>query len=108
MSNDLTKIAAISPHSSPVLVTVGDIDIIVDQSQSPAKAWLNSCPHTGAPLATEPTTLVNQSGEFECCLHGATFARDTGLCTSGPCVNKYLDTVPLTAINGELWAKLPN
>ena len=108
MTNDLIKIAAINPNSSPTLVAIGDVDIIVDQGQTPPKAWLNSCPHTGAPLSMEASTLVADTGEFECCLHGATFARDTGLCTSGPCVNKHLETVPLTAINGELWAKLPN
>jgi len=90
------------------LCSAGDIDVIVDNQYSPPKAWLNSCPHTGAPLAMTADELLNADNRYECCLHGALFDRASGLCIDGPCINQYLEAVEASLQDDELHIRLTN
>jgi len=90
------------------LCHAGDVDVIIDNVTTPPKAWLNSCPHTGAPLAMIAEELINADNRYECCLHGAQFDRDSGLCIEGPCINQYLDAVELVYQDGEHYIRLTN
>ncbi|MCP3866679.1 MAG: Rieske (2Fe-2S) protein [Gammaproteobacteria bacterium] len=66
-------------------------------------AYLNSCPHTGAPLDWVPHQFLNLEGNLiQCAVHGALFEIDTGLCVYGPCVNRRLEPLKLEIKNGKL------
>ncbi len=62
-------------------------------------AYINHCPHTGAPLDWEPDQFLNLDQSYiQCAMHGALFEIETGLCVYGPCVNRRLDSVPLDQV----------
>ncbi len=53
--------------------------------------YVDSCPHTGAPLPAEPDRYLDAKGEWILCWnHGAMFRIDDGLCVAGPCVKRSL------------------
>lgn len=64
-------------------------------------AYLNSCPHTGAPLNWQPNQFLDNDGTLiQCSLHGALFLPGNGLCIQGPCRHQMLTEVAMT-IEGE-------
>lgn len=61
-------------------------------------AYLNQCPHTGAPLNWSPGQFLDAEGEhLMCSLHGALFRIEDGYCIYGPCAG-----AALTALDHEL------
>jgi nitrite reductase/ring-hydroxylating ferredoxin subunit len=66
------------------------------------KAYVNSCPHTGAPLNwSENRFLDFTQTEILCTMHGARFIPETGHCRAGPCKGRRLAPISLN-LNGEL------
>jgi len=64
-------------------------------------AYLNQCPHTGAPLDWLPGQFLDPAGELiQCALHGALFLPSTGECVHGPCLGAYLAGIPVTLQDG--------
>ncbi len=62
-------------------------------------AYINHCPHTGAPLDWVPDQYLNLDQSYiQCAMHGALFEIETGLCVYGPCVNRRLESVPLDQV----------
>ncbi len=54
-------------------------------------AFLNSCPHTGAPMEWKPDQFLDNDNAFiQCALHGALFDTQNGECLRGPCVGAFL------------------
>lgn len=67
-------------------------------------AYVNSCPHTGAPLDFPEGHFLTAEKDFiQCKIHGALFKRDSGACVSGPCVGQSLRQVPVDVVNGEVF-----
>jgi nitrite reductase/ring-hydroxylating ferredoxin subunit len=67
-------------------------------------AFVNSCPHTGAPLNWNPHQFLDLEGEFiQCSLHGALFRLDDGFCVRGPCVGQSLQSLGVTQMQGAIW-----
>jgi nitrite reductase/ring-hydroxylating ferredoxin subunit len=63
--------------------------------------YLNSCPHIGVPLDWAPDRFLStDASRIECAMHGAEFAIDTGLCTSGPCLGDRLEAVMIDIKDG--------
>ena len=70
-------------------------------------AYVNSCPHTGAPLDWNPDQFLDPGGELiQCAIHGARFEIDSGLCVHGPCLGRHLRPVPV-AVRGGIICLLP-
>ena len=68
---------------------------LVVQRDAQVFAYVNSCPHTGAPLDWLPDQFLDSEGAFiQCAVHGALFEIDSGRCVHGPCIERYLE--PLT------------
>lgn len=68
-------------------------------------AYVNSCPHIGAPLNFSPNGFLSaDKTHILCSTHGAQFAIRDGLCVLGPCKGKRLQPVPVTLRNGEVFA----
>lgn len=67
-------------------------------------AFINRCPHTGAPLNWSPHQFLDMDGEFiECSLHGAIFRADDGYCVRGPCVGQSLKSMPALLEEDAVW-----
>ena len=65
--------------------------------------YLNSCPHTGAPLDLNAGKFLNLEKKYIICsTHGALFKIEDGYCISGPCQSSSLEAVPVTIKNGDV------
>ena len=65
--------------------------------------YLNSCPHTGAPLDLNAGKFLNLGKKYIICsTHGALFKIEDGYCISGPCRSSSLEAVPVTIKNGDV------
>jgi nitrite reductase/ring-hydroxylating ferredoxin subunit len=81
--------------------------LIIVRSKKGVFAYVNSCPHIGAPLDLRPGQFLSHNKEnIFCSTHGALFQIDTGLCIFGPCKDAYLETVPINIEhNGDLYVQ---
>ncbi len=60
------------------------------------RAWVNRCPHIGAPLDLWPNEFYSEDGRtLVCSTHGAIFEPVSGRCTVGPCVGDALRPLPV-------------
>ena len=68
----------------------------VIESGQAVYGYINSCPHTGAPLNWLPDQFFDSEGQYiQCSLHGALFEKHTGLCIYGPCRGASLSPVAI-------------
>ena len=66
-------------------------------------AYLNRCPHTGAPLEWQPDQFLDMDDGFiQCALHGALFRVADGFCLRGPCAGQSLRPLPLEVVQGRV------
>jgi nitrite reductase/ring-hydroxylating ferredoxin subunit len=67
------------------------------------RAYLDRCPHIGAPLAWSPDGYLDADGALvQCGMHGALFLPDSGECVHGPCVGDALTPVPIRIDQGRV------
>ena len=65
------------------------------------RGYVNSCPHTGAPLNWSPDEFTSEDGQLIICsTHGALFEMENGYCSFGPCKGDYLEPVPVQTHGG--------
>ena len=84
-------------------VANGAIDLFVVRGAAEVYAYRNRCPHTGAPLDWTPDRFLDNKKRFiQCAMHGALFEIETGLCVQGPCVDRYLEPVPVRVLGDEI------
>ena len=78
-------------------------DIFVVHKNGEFYAYIDSCPHTGAPLEWQENQFLDLDGELiQCAVHDARFLIDTGDCIAGPCRGDRLQALPLKIANGEI------
>lgn len=66
-------------------------------------AYLNRCPHTGAPLNWLPDQFLDyEQKHIICSLHGALFRSADGFCIAGPCHGQSLTQVPVIVEDGQV------
>jgi nitrite reductase/ring-hydroxylating ferredoxin subunit len=66
-------------------------------------AYVNSCPHTGAPLNWAKDRFLSWDGDMiQCAVHGALFRMSDGRCVWGPCLHRRLTPVPTVMRNGDV------
>ena len=81
----------------------GSLDGFVLRKGRKVYAYVDSCPHTGAPLAWVADRYLDIDGMYiECALHGALFAPDTGYCVRGPCAGRSLTPLPVEMRGGRV------
>lgn len=94
------------PTDGTLLVTLENDDgeqreaILTELSDGTVVAWLNYCQHwTDVRLDTGDGAPM-RGGEVVCRRHAATFDRESGQCTYGPCEGAYLNEVGVTVEDG--------
>jgi len=71
-------------------------------------AYLNRCPHTGAPLEWLPDQFFDLDNSFiQCAMHGALFRPADGYCVRGPCAGQSLEALDLEVQDGCVLVTLP-
>ncbi len=71
-------------------------------------AYVNRCPHTGAPLEWTPHQFLDVDNSFiQCAMHGALFRPEDGFCLRGPCVGSSLEPLTLATDEGRIRVALP-
>ena len=59
------------------------------------RAYRNFCPHLGIQLNWMPDHFLDFSGEYVvCAMHGALFNVNDGFCVFGPCIGRFLESLP--------------
>ena len=82
-------------------LTGGTREILVVRVQDRVYGYINSCPHTGAPLDWIPDRFLSLEGDYiQCANHDALFRIEDGICVSGPCTGQGLGVVPLEVVDG--------
>ena len=80
--------------------TGADQEVFIINKHGKFCAYINSCPHTGAPLEWMPHQFLSLDGEsIQCSLHGARFTIDEGHCIQGPCIGQGLAPITLEIID---------
>lgn len=94
--NDL---ATIDEHLRP-------LDLIVTRHLGTLRAWLNVCPHQGRSLSLAPGRFItDDQNRLVCCVHGAVFEPDQGLCVQGPCANASLTSISIAEREGQVYVQ---
>lgn len=94
------------PGGRGLTVACGDSlhDIFLVRSNGGVYGYLNSCPHTGAPLDWMPDHFLNiDATHIQCSTHAALFNLHDGLCISGPCAGEALTPLPLLVESGAVF-----
>lgn len=66
-------------------------------------AYVNSCPHTGAPLDwVDHQFLDIGQAHIQCAVHDARFEIESGRCVAGPCVDQYLKPLQVEVVGGKV------
>lgn len=66
-------------------------------------AYVNSCPHTGAPLDWVDHQFLDLDKAFiQCASHDARFEITSGLCIAGPCVGQSLRRLQVEVIDDQV------
>jgi nitrite reductase/ring-hydroxylating ferredoxin subunit len=103
------RIAALEkvPADSTLLFTVRDgfdrEEAILTRLDGVVAAWTNYCPHWTDVRLDKGDGAAVRGDELVCQKHGATFERDTGLCTYGPCEGAVLDEIDVTIADGAVY-----
>nr|WP_249209148.1 Rieske 2Fe-2S domain-containing protein [Magnetospirillum sulfuroxidans] len=94
----------------PFIVTLAGErkQVFVVLTDGQVRAYVNSCPHVGAPLEMEENRYLDLTGsEIICAVHAARFDLLTGDCTWGPCRGRRLTPVAITIADGMIVADNP-
>ena len=102
--DDAIAPAADVPADGTLLFTIRDgaetVEAVLTRDGDTVVAYRNYCKHwTDVRLDTGDGALVRDD-ELVCQRHGATFARDSGRCTFGPCEGAVLDAVAVEVRDG--------
>lgn len=99
------------PGSRGFDLDIGDdrpLRLFVVQKDGQVSAFVNRCPHTGAPLEWTPDQFFDYDNSFiQCAIHGALFRAEDGLCVRGPCVGSSLEPLALTLDGGRIRVVAP-
>ena len=93
------------PGSKGVNVALGDavLEVFVVRGNDSVYGYINSCPHTGAPLDWVPDQFLSLDKlHIQCATHDALFRITDGVCVAGPCTGERLTAVALQVESGDV------
>ncbi len=80
------------------------IDLMVVRDEQGVYAYVDRCPHAGAPLEWQEHEFLSEDRQhILCAMHGALFHIDSGQCVSGPCKKQGLQPLNISIENGDIW-----
>lgn len=83
---------------------VGVQRYIVVRQDHAISVFRNECPHLHIPLEWQTDHFMDPDGEFlQCSTHGALFLPDTGECIFGPCLGRFLISVPFVCKEDQIF-----
>lgn len=95
------------PEDSSFLFTVRDgfdlEEAILVRLADGVVALKNYCPHWTDVRLDKGSGAEVRGGELVCTKHGATFERDTGYCTHGPCEGATIEQLDVTVADGVVY-----
>jgi nitrite reductase/ring-hydroxylating ferredoxin subunit len=95
------------PADSTFLFTVRDgfdrEEAILIRLADGVVALKNYCPHWTDVRLDSGSGAELRDGELVCTKHGATFERDTGYCTHGPCEGATIEEIDVTVADGAVY-----
>ena len=104
---DLAELPDGGSRGFSVSTEKGFLDIFLVHRNARLSAYLNSCPHTGAPLDWVPDQFLNLEGDLiQCATHNALFRIGDGICVAGPCAGQSLTPVPVKVVDGSIYLLL--
>lgn len=90
-----------------VTTAVGPLELFAVRSEGCVRGFLNSCPHTGAPLNWAPDVFLSLDGaHIHCATHDALFTIEDGLCVTGPCPGARLTPADIEVVDGRILLSL--
>jgi nitrite reductase/ring-hydroxylating ferredoxin subunit len=107
--NESSRIAAVEdvPEDGSFLFTVrkgfDKSEAILVSLADGIVAFENYCPHWRDIRLDKGSGATVRGDELVCEKHGATFERDSGNCTYGPCEGAVLETVEVTVKDSEVY-----
>ena len=79
------------------------MELFVVRRDGQVFAYLNTCPHTGAPLEWMPDRFLDVTESLiQCGMHGAMFDMADGSCLRGPCRGQGLTALSVSVTDGEV------
>jgi nitrite reductase/ring-hydroxylating ferredoxin subunit len=100
--HDLGAVADLPDPGSRAFAVDGTDGFLVRRGDL-VRAYVDKCPHIGAPLAWSQDTYLDAEGELiQCAMHGALFLPDSGECVHGPCIGQGLTPVPIRIQDGRV------
>jgi nitrite reductase/ring-hydroxylating ferredoxin subunit len=82
--------------------------LFVVRRDGEVRAYVNRCPHIGAPLEWQPHQFLDLDGCYiQCAMHGALFRTEDGFCVSGPCAGERLAPLEVEVHEGRVILLLP-
>ena len=85
-------------------VTLNGINLFLVRKYGRLYGYKNACPHLGIALEWMPDQFLDSECELiQCSTHGALFDIASGLCVSGPCVDQYLQTIPVEERDNQIF-----
>jgi nitrite reductase/ring-hydroxylating ferredoxin subunit len=82
----------------------GRVGVLAVRRGGKVFAYVNSCPHTGAPLDFQEGKFLNPDKTLiQCSTHGALFRVHDGFCVKGPCIGKSLVPIPVAVEDGAVY-----
>ena len=104
-----SRIASVEevPENGSLLFTIRDgfdrEEAILLKLTDGVVALKNYCPHwTDVRFDTGSGATIRED-ELVCEKHGATFEKDSGFCTHGPCEGATIETVTITVEDGDIY-----
>lgn len=99
---DQTQVA--NGFEAEVMIDGQTQSVFLIRADDSIKAYINSCPHTGAKLNWEPARFLDSENLYiQCSIHGAIFEKNSGVCLHGPCINQSLTPVDLLIENDKVY-----
>lgn len=82
----------------------GGHEFFVVHNKAGVFAYLNQCPHTGAPMDWTPDQFLSLDLQYiQCAIHGAHFRIDDGYCVWGPCLGSSLTPLAVKVKSGQVY-----
>lgn len=94
------------PEASTLLITVEERErteqreVLLIRADGDVTAWFNYCQHWRDVSLDKGDGAMVRDGEIVCSRHGATFEKDDGMCTFGPCEGAVLDQLSVETTAG--------